>query len=330
MLKSPTTKLLGTLDKILIQTGYTAKISTLKMSASRPLVAFRSRENRIDQTTCQEQLSDKMAIRSAFQYRIPKVKSTQVHVSVMSLQWMEREGGNFLSFVKILNNAPNKSILQTKFSDVIFENFWWTYQKRIFWTHLWPFVFTCAFVAQNFGMFFAEQRNVFLEDPFSWYGKFVPFLGMCFMFLFNNLVAEWVQLQEVGVYNYFTSFWNLVDLGIVILSTLFCMESYRQEENWFLDRNQMAIIAGATTILLLSKMTGFLRLFDKTAFYLRLIVDTIKGTKQFLGLWILAIMVFGFLPYYLNLVRLDKPIDDFVYKASTQVWTNSKTGDSYS
>ena len=35
------------------------------------------------------------------------------------------------------------------------------------------------------------------------------------------------------------------------------------------------------------------------------------------------------MPYYLNLARVDKPIDDFVFSKDTQLWTNDKTGDSY-
>lgn len=36
------------------------------------------------------------------------------------------------------------------------------------------------------------------------------------------------------------------------------------------------------------------------------------------------------MPYYLNLARVDKPIDDFIFSEDTQLWTNDKTGDSYS
>ena len=73
------------------------------MSAKRPLIAFRSEDIRVDQTSLQKQLDDKMKVRGAFTWRNLATKSTQVHVSVMSLQWMERGGLNFLDFVDILD-----------------------------------------------------------------------------------------------------------------------------------------------------------------------------------------------------------------------------------
>lgn len=67
-------------------------------------------------------------------------------------------------------------------------------------------------------------------------------------------------------------------MGMLITSALFGVISYRQEENWGLNPDQMAILASIAITLLLFKMIGYLRLFDKTAFYLKLVLDTIYGT----------------------------------------------------
>lgn len=137
---------------------------------------------------------------------------------------------------------------------------------------MWPYVFVLAFTSQNYAMFFAEQRNIFKETPFNWYGKFVPFIGMCLMFLFNQVVNETVQIQTVGLKSYFSSFMNWVDLGYLIPSIAFTVASYRWDDTLLFSRTEMAFLAGGSNLLSLGKMVGFLRLFDKTSFYLKLVI----------------------------------------------------------
>lgn len=167
------------------------------------------------------------------------------------------------------------------------------------------------------------QRPVWKETQIDWYGKFLPVLGAIYMLLIHHIAQELMQLQRIGIRAYFTSFWDLVDLLYLIPSTVFFIVYYSKDDDWIFDRNTRPIILGYIALLLSLKVLGFLRLLDKTSFYLSLIQNTIRGTGQFLIIWIGAIMVVGFLPHYLNIVRVKTSSDDFIFDADTQMWTNS-------
>lgn len=179
-------------------------------------------------------------------------------------------------------------------------------------------------------MFFVERREIFKASPIAWYGKFLPFLGANWMFLIHQIMQEWVQLQTHGCKDYFLSFWNWIDGMYIVPCLIFNVAVWNQKDDWVFYKNTFAMHASGTLLLMLVKMLGMLRLFDMTSFYLKLIANTIKGSKQFLGLWMLAVLGIGFLPYFLNLVRVKDDLDDFKFDYDTQEWQNDETGASYS
>ena len=50
---------------------------------------------------------------------------------------------------------------------------------------------------------------------------YYPLLGLCWMFIINQLKAEWVQFKEEGYgIEYFLDYWNFNDMMYLILNSL--------------------------------------------------------------------------------------------------------------
>ena len=65
---------------------------------------------------------------------------TPVKVKVFNLEWLFRDGKNFVTFVKILKNTDISSIFGTDFVKYLLAQFWTTYQLKIFLRMFCPFI----------------------------------------------------------------------------------------------------------------------------------------------------------------------------------------------
>ena len=88
------------------------------------------------------------------------------------------------------------------------------------------------------------------------------------------------------------SFWNLiaiVELGLVLYIVL----DTEYTEFFDLKVETLRILAAFACCLTLCMLFNWLRLFDFSAFYVLLIIVTIKDVSPFLGLLLTALMMFG-------------------------------------
>ena len=66
----------------------------------------------------------------------------------MNLAWLTRNKNNFLTFVETIAETKNRAIMQTTFVNSLFEQYWETYQMKIFWVQFVPYLLFIIFMLQ--------------------------------------------------------------------------------------------------------------------------------------------------------------------------------------
>ena len=101
------------------------------------------------------------------------------------------------------------------------------------------------------------------------------------MFYFG--IFELLQLFSKG-WRYFIDFWNLFDMASIILNTLLIMNHLSYLDVF--QEEEMIVGSFFAMLIMYVKAFAWLRLFDATSFYIRLVVETIKGIKFFIIIYI--------------------------------------------
>ena len=84
--------------------------------------------------------------------------------------------------------------------------------------------------------------------------------------------------------------------------TLLIIVVTRLAPEW-IDRKNLVMIAALTSMTLIIKLIDWLRLFESTAFYVKLIIQTLSDIGYFMVLFGLAILLFTIPISILNLNR---------------------------
>ena len=108
------------------------------------------------------------------------------------------------------------------------------------------------------------------------------------------------------------NFWNIVDLIAIPLTTVLTihwLSSWILEASW-IDTKTLRVIAALASLLLISKIFDWLRLFDRTAFYVQLLGSTLNEIKEFILLFVVALLLFGLPLSMLNKTRYQDIADE--------------------
>ena len=133
---------------------------------------------------------------------------------------------------------------------------------------------------------------------------YYPLFGFCFLLNAHQCLNEQIQLQNLETYaEYFFSVWNMNDLSYLALNTLVMLSSITGNLIPLdVERNFAAI----SIICLWFKVYDWLRLFNDTAFFVRLIEETFISIKSFLIVIFVFFMMFGSAFYVINMNLADE------------------------
>ena len=276
------------------ETDYTKVIKSLQINTDDDFYVFK--DNRFKQS--EERVQDILNEELDQGYDDEEVMYNTVKVQLMDIQWLRRQGRNFLNLVRVLTvyDAKNQQLLQTKFVSSLLEAFWETYKQRILWEQFIPFC-CYLFVIVNF---MALTLHDGFEGTTTYYCVYFPLVGAIVVFISNQIAVELFQLRHRKYSEYFSSLWNWNDLtylvlNIMLLSThLFCPNFPLQKQRY---------IAAASACFIWFKLLDWLRLFDDTAFYISLMWNTVWDIKYFMIIMTIWYMLFGTAFYLLNLSR---------------------------
>ena len=115
---------------------------------------------------------------------------------------------------------------------------------------------------------------------------------------------------------YFIRWWNWPDLIVLamtgIASVNQLLKFFFMPDRRLIDLEILQVMGAVSSGLLMVQFYNWLRLFDNTAFYVRLITQTIRRIRYFLLLFVVALALFG-LP--LNLLNQSR----YRYEEDSQI-----------
>ena len=116
--------------------------------------------------------------------------------------------------------------------------------------------------------------------------------------LFASL--EVFQMIDEG-WGYLTDFFNYVNCGSALLNTIICL-NYGYELG-FIGRDSEAILCAAAVFFLWLNALYWMRFFESTAHYVRMITTTVVDIGYFLFIQGIFMATFGFTLYFINTAR---------------------------
>ena len=120
---------------------------------------------------------------------------------------------------------------------------------------------------------------------------YYPVLGFCFVLICHLAIVEQMQMKESGFLNHFLNIYNWIDSAHLIMNIIFIAFTLFDFE--FMDANKQRTWAAISICFLWLKLFDWMRLFDGTAFFMRLLGDTIWDIKYFLVIMFIVYEGFG-------------------------------------
>ena len=223
----------------------------------------------------------------------------QVEAKLLEFPWIF-SGQNAAKFISILAETDNDEIFATQQIRVLIEFLWVGYREAILKQLFYPFVvymvsfsFYVTYLSKEhdneFNMLFVMEMACLVIA-----GK----VGM------NFLILESIQIAR-DKFNYFTDFWNLMDLTSLILNItyVFC------ELNNALSENSINLIGSVAVLLLWIKMFYWMRIFKPFAAFIRMIEAIVNSISVFSVMLILVLLAFANCIMVLQLNRHDTTLE---------------------
>lgn len=176
--------------------------------------------------------------------------------------------------------------------------FWGDVQKQLIRYEFLPFL--CS---MTISIFFLHQSLKVNDEGERGNHVATLVLGLLSMaFTSKALVQEAKQIyQSESKLDYLLSFWNIVDLGYLgaIVFIFVCTIPTTP----FVSLTFLRVLAAFASFFMMNKLFDWLRLFEKTAFFIKLIEQTLSDISSFMILLIASLMMFGMPLVMLNLNR---------------------------
>ena len=214
-----------------------------------------------------------------------------------------------MGLVKILNDSDNHTIFATAFVDNLLKQFWGQYQTRLIYRMLLPFLGYYVTTITTMSLYLSrytepgagiEQLHIQVVGSISGALWIYQLYLECIQLANGRPRCKNIKDQAKG---YFTQFWNFNDLFHLTLTGTFIFLSVQEKYN--LPMNYMSLIAAFNALSISLKCFDWLRLVEKTAFYINLIGQTIADISSFIILLLASFLLFGLpmmmLNYYSNM-----------------------------
>ncbi len=112
-----------------------------------------------------------------------------------------------------------------------------------------------------------------------------------FPFWFYQFKNEMMQIY-LARFKYFLNFWNTIDSFITFSVAFIVVMSYNPFDD-VIEMSDIRVVASLSSCAIMLKVFDWLRLFNKTAFYIQLIEETLRDSYHFLTLILVALLMFG-------------------------------------
>lgn len=220
-----------------------------------------------------------------------EIQSRQVIAQMLPIEWVfAKYGGNeqvsFRELVVALSESPFDSLFSTELVITLTEHIWSRYYKSVFRYCFLPF---CVYFIVT--QVFLSTYTLSGIDPSSsvllpYLMTLIIFLGVIFFLFFEMIVALRSGLE------YFSDPFNYIDLSSFALNIILVIDTHRHGYGSKVSETIRAITSLAV-ILMWFKVFYWMRLFDSTSFYVKLIRETVYDIRYFLILFIVILLTFA-------------------------------------
>ena len=269
------------------ETRFTKEIKNLQWQVGNPMEVVGQKS----------QVVTEMIIATALKQDLDQdeeTQSRQVVAKMLPLEWVfAKYGGNekinFKELVIALSESPFDSLFSTELVITLTEHIWSRYYvsvlKKCFLPFCIYFISTQVFLTK----YVMEGINTD-GDLHQW---LIPYilaglldLGVLYFLFFEVIVAI-----RSGA-KYFSDPFNYVDIGSFTLNIYLGITTFNHKYEEEVSDN-VRVICSAAIILNWFKVFYWLRLFDATSFYVKLITETLSDIVNFLVLFIVILLTFA-------------------------------------
>lgn len=186
------------------------------------------------------------------------------------MEWLFTNKKNFLEVSIVLTDAGRPDLLLTDYVQVMLEVYWTEFKWKIFWRIFAPYVlYTGITLYYFFNILLVHETNTEIET------RLLATMNM--MILIYQLYVEFMQAynskKQFDLGEYLSDILNLLDL-FQYLVVAFMLTLTLFNVNWPTLETKR-IVCTFMVFVVWFKMFDWMRLFDATSFYIKLIVKTV-------------------------------------------------------
>ncbi len=213
--------------------------------------------------------------------------------------WFFQGKTNFVSFVKLLMDAKlPPRVYGTTILQGMLDQYWDDTQRTIF---IWNFLPFCLFAVLSIVHFTSvlgsEQTEEAAEAEASFNLRLSCVIFPLWCYLIINELRQINDLKHW--YEYFTDgIWNYIDMVNLFLTAFVIVTSF--ESFAVLPIENLRALAAIGSCALIIKIFDWLRLFEKTAFFVLLLSETLYDIRYFITLIFVSLIMFGIPMVILN------------------------------
>ena len=216
------------------------------------------------------------------------------------IDWIYRDtetkkSEGFPDLIASLATAPNEQLFSTDLINVLMASFWRENQLQIRYKVFLPFVVYLCTTVHYFSSYL--DKDLEDEDRFSFDGEFFTrcILYICIIYF---TYYEVKQLLRTGLKYLTYSTFNAFDVISIVLNVAIIAK-----RNWYHDmmsNDTLGRVASVAVWLMWVKILYWMRLFDSTSFFVRLLSDTVIDSLPFTLMLSFIISAFANALYLLN------------------------------
>ena len=208
---------------------------------------------------------------------------SSVSLKTLNLEWLtaspcgETGEQSFKELVRILNlpYPKNQAFFSSMFVTCILDHYWDEYKEAMKMNHFRPFILYMISMLYFMSMTLSnanQNSQWFMNDT-----MFTFVIGFCAVMIAHQARTEYCQLKQCKlVQEYLLSYWNFIDV-IHLSMNSFLIVMHCIDDSYF-DLSLQRVWAAFAVCFLWAKLFDWLRLFDGTAFFIRLMLETVHGT----------------------------------------------------
>lgn len=227
----------------------------------------------------------------------------EVDTKLLPIDWIFRSQkgteSNFIEFLYMLKNVNNDQVYALEFTGALIEYVWDYYSTQIKYMVFYPFVFMFLVCHIYFAIIVSEAAGSELGGFFS---VVEPICGIILLVLTCAFASmEVVQILEDGIWAYLEDVFNYINVASALVNIMICLSFTCYIP--IIGADMINVWAAIGIFLMWLNFLYWMRFFETTAHFIRMIVSTLFDILPFIIIQLIFMGAFGFTLLFLNYDR---------------------------